>query len=122
PTVEAGVTPNLAGGVTRALTSAPPAPPATGAVHSAEIEYAMGNLPLNKVFAWTPDDYKVPATMQEFFANFIKKGDPNGPGVPNWPVVTVDASGKVQRMHIDVTSRSEPEPRPRYLFLYQVYT
>jgi para-nitrobenzyl esterase len=122
PTVETGVTPNLAGGVTRGAANATPAPPATGAVHSAEIEYAMGNLPLNHVFAWTPDDYKVSATMQEFFANFIKKGDPNGPGVPTWPVGAVDASGNAQRMRIDVTSRAEPEPRPRYLFLDQVYT
>jgi para-nitrobenzyl esterase len=122
PTVETGVTPNLAGGVTRGAANATPAPPAAGAVHSAEIEYAMGNLPLNHVFAWTPDDYKVSATMQEFFANFIKKGDPNGPGVPTWPVGAVDASGNAQRMRIDVTSRAEPEPRPRYLFLDQVYT
>jgi para-nitrobenzyl esterase len=122
PTVETGVTPNLAGGVTRGAANTTPAPPATGAVHSAEIEYAMGNLPLNHVFAWTPDDYKVSATMQEFFANFIKKGDPNGPGVPTWPVGAVDASGNAQRMRIDVTSRAEPEPRPRYLFLDQVYT
>lgn len=52
PTVEAGVTPNLAGGVTRDANAAPP-PAARGAVHSAEIEYALGNLPLNNVFAWS---------------------------------------------------------------------
>ena len=122
PTVETGVTPNLAGGATRGAASATPAPPATGAVHSAEIEYAMGNLPLNHVFAWTPDDYKVSATMQEFFANFIKKGDPNGPAVPAWPVGAPDGSGNVQRMRIDVTSRAEPEPRPRYQFLNEIWS
>src|SRR5271155_1401040 len=30
-----------------------------GAEHSAEIEYALGNLSTNKVFTWTPDDYKI---------------------------------------------------------------
>jgi para-nitrobenzyl esterase len=117
--VEAGVTPNLAGGVTRGATNAPPPPPARGAVHSAEIEYAMGNLPLNKVFAWTPDDYKVSETLQGYFANFIKTGNPNGAGLPTWPVGTVGANGQVQRMRIDVESRAEPEPRARYLFQNQ---
>ena len=40
----------------------------------------MGNLATNKVYAWTPDDYKVSETMQEYFANFVKTGDPNGTG------------------------------------------
>lgn len=118
-TVEAGVTPNLAGGVTRSAASAAP-PPSRGAVHSAEIEYAMGNLATNKVFAWTPDDYKVSTTLQGYFERFIKTGDPNGPGLPRWPVGTVDASGQVQRMRVDVESRAEPEPRGRYLFQDQL--
>jgi para-nitrobenzyl esterase len=92
-----------------------------GAVHSAEIEYAMGNLSTNKVFAWTPDDYKVSETMQGYFANFVKTGQPNGPGLPSWPAGAVGPDGRVQRMRIDVASRAEPEPRPRYLFLDQYY-
>ena len=119
PTVEAGVTPNLAGGVTRGGNT-PPAPPARGAVHSAEIEYAMGNLATNKVFAWTDDDRKVSQTMQGYFENFIKTGNPNGQGLPNWPVGAVDASGNAQRIRIDVETKAEPEPRARYLFQDQV--
>ena len=87
-----------------------------GAVHSAEIEYALGNLPLNKVFAWTPDAYKVSATLQGYFANFIRTGNPNGPGLPEWPTGNVGANGEVRRMRIDVDSKAEPEPRARYLF------
>jgi para-nitrobenzyl esterase len=81
----------------------------------------MGNLPTNKVFAWTPDDYKVSETMQRYFENFIKTGNPNGVGVPPWPSGTVDASGRVQRMRIDVESHIEAEPRARYLFLDEFY-
>src|SRR6266508_281282 len=78
--------PGLAGGVVRGQQAAAnPRPQPRGAVHSAEIEYAMGNLDLNKVYAWTPDDYKVSQVMQDYFANFIKTGNPNGEGLPNWP-------------------------------------
>jgi len=98
------------------------APAARGAAHSAEIEYAMGNLSLNPVYAWTPEDQKVSQTMQGYFANFVKTGNPNGPGLPQWPVGTVGANGEVTRMRIDVDTRAEPEPRAKYLFEDEFYT
>jgi para-nitrobenzyl esterase len=109
--------PGLAGGVIRgAEAAAMKVPPARGAVHSAEIEYAMGNLPTNKVYAWTPDDYKVSETMQAYFANFIKTANPNGGNLPNWPAVSGDKG--VQVMHIDVTSGAQPDQsRERFLLL-----
>ena len=97
------------------------APPPRGAVHSAEIEYAMGNLASNNAFAWSGDDYRVSNTMQAYFENFIKTGNPNGDGLPNWPVGLVDSSGRVMHMRIDVNSRAEPEDRARYLFLERFY-
>ena len=112
-------TAGLAGGVVRGTGRGAPQPPARGAVHSAEIEYAMGNLGSNKVYAWTPDDYKVSATMQEYFANFVKAGNPNGKGLPEWPAANAGPSLEV--MHIDVESRAEPEQhRDRYLVLDQL--
>ncbi|WP_157579271.1 carboxylesterase/lipase family protein [Spirosoma montaniterrae] len=117
-TAEMGnATPGLAGGVIRNTdTSAPKAPPAKGAVHSAEIEYAMGNLATNKVYAWTPDDHKVSETMQAYFANFIKTGNPNGSGLPKWSAVK--PAGPAEIMVIDVNTRPETEKnRERYLFL-----
>jgi para-nitrobenzyl esterase len=92
--------------------------PARGASHSAEIEYAMGNLATNKVYAWTPDDYKVSKTMQDFFANFVKTGNPNGPGLPKWPAA--NDGGPVQFLRIDVQTQAETETerhRGRYLEL-----
>jgi para-nitrobenzyl esterase len=52
--------------------------PPSGAGHSWEIEYALGNLHTNKVYAWNADDDKVSEIMESYFANFIKTGDPNG--------------------------------------------
>lgn len=90
-----------------------------GAVHSAEIEYAMGNLPTNRVYDWTPDDYQVSHIMQNYFANFVKTGDPNGLGVPTWKPLT--AGDLPQVMHIDVDTRLESSThRDRYLFLNQL--
>jgi para-nitrobenzyl esterase len=110
-------TPGLAGGVQK-NSSAGKAPAARGAVHSAEIEYAMGNLPTNTIFAWTEDDYKVSRIMQEYFANFIKTRTPNGGGLPQWPATS--ASSPVPVLHIDVNTRVEPERnRGRFLFLDQ---
>jgi para-nitrobenzyl esterase len=113
--------PGLAGGVTRATggNGSRPAPP-KGAAHSAEIEYAMGNLATNKVFEWTPDDHKVSEVMQAYFANFIKTGSPNGSGLPAWEAA--NAGSRVQRMHLDVDSRLEPETRTlRYQALDTIY-
>ena len=91
-------------------------PSAYGAVHSSEIEYAMGNLPTNRVYDWQAEDYEVSAIMQSFFANFIKTGNPNGLGVPFWPAV--DNTRTVEVMHIDVDTKAEPEQHhDRYLFM-----
>lgn len=96
--------------------AAPAAPPIPrGAVHSAEIQYAMGNLPLDRRYAWEPADFKVSEVMQGYFANFVKTGNPNGPGLPAWPPYKGPA---YERMRIDVNCVVEGEPeRDRYLAL-----
>jgi para-nitrobenzyl esterase len=91
-------------------------PGETGAVHSAEIEYAMGNLATNTSYAWTPDDYSVSATMEEYFANFIKNANPNANGLPMWPAI--NSSRIVPVMHIDVKTQLQLDRHhERYQFL-----
>ena len=67
--------------------------PGANAAHSAEIEYALGNLDSNKVYAWTAADRAVSAQMQAYFANFIKTGNPNGAGLAAWPLMTAAGNG-----------------------------
>lgn len=108
----------LAGGVVRKPNAAAQAmvmPPAKGAVHSADIEYAMGNLATNLVYAWTAEDEQVSALMQGYYANFVKTGDPNGPGLPAWP--RVDAGPEPQYMVWDVQPQVMVDQRQaRYAF------
>jgi len=84
--------------------------PAMGASHSSEIEYALGNLSTNKAYAWTADDYKVSNTMESYFANFIKTGNPNGQGLPKWKPFN---EANQQAMWIDVTSKTIPIKNPQ---------
>lgn len=115
-------TAGLAGGVIKGdAAAAKPKPVAyDGAAHASEIEYALGNLATNTVYAWTPDDYKVSETMENYFANFIKKANPNGPGLPKWAPNT--AGSKVQYININVTTKLEPDnTHERYLFLDKQY-
>jgi para-nitrobenzyl esterase len=94
----------LAGGVVRnpkLVAAARKMPPAKGAVHSADIEYAMGNLATNLVYAWTAEDEQVSELMQAYYANFVVTGDPNGPGLPAWP--RANDGAEMQYLVWDVT-------------------
>ena len=67
------------------------APQLKGAVHSSEIEYAMGNLSTNTVYNWQPEDYELSDRFLHYYSNFCKTGNPNGKGLPCWePLSSVD--------------------------------
>jgi para-nitrobenzyl esterase len=85
------------------------APKPTAAVHSAEIEYVMGNLGTNPVFAWTDDDRKVSQLMQSYFVNFIRTGNPNGKGLVQWNAY--NSSDSHPRLTIEVQPKLEPDTR-----------
>ena len=84
---------------------APLAPQSIGAPHASEIEYCMGNLYLVDDFGWTDDDYKVSQMMLSYFANFIKTGNPNAEGLPEWTAAGSD-SNNPPIMLIDVESKT----------------
>jgi para-nitrobenzyl esterase len=61
-----------------------PRPPA-GAVHFSEVIYVFNNLRM-KDYPWTDLDRKVSDTLATYWTNFARTGNPNGPGLNNWPV------------------------------------
>ena len=96
-----------------------PRPPARkGAVHSAEIEYALGNLATNKVYAWTPDDYQGIENHAELLRQLHQNRQPQRRRPAH--VAAPDAGAAGQMLRIDVNTRVEPDQtRARYLFLEQ---
>jgi para-nitrobenzyl esterase len=115
----------LAGGVQekdKDKKDAPKMPKATGAVHSADIEYAMGNLPTNRVYDWQPDDYVVSDIFQMYYANFVKTGNPNGLGVPKWDAVNNQPVAPVMQIDVDTHEQTDSSLEARYRSLDRIYS
>ncbi len=87
----------------------------TYALHAFEIEFVFGALDSKKL-PWRQEDRDVSELMMSYWSNFAKNGDPNGQGLPKWPVYGADSDFSV--MHIKATSSASPDDhRSRYLFL-----
>jgi len=81
--------------------------------HSGEEVYFYGNIPAGSGL-YNEADRKLSETMQQYFVNFIRAGDPNGEGLPEWPVNT----GTENRLlALDETIRMETDP---FAMLYPV--
>ncbi len=59
-----------------------------GAFHTGEVAYAYDNLKVidRQLRPLEPADDELARIMSAYWANFIKTGNPNGSGLPNWPV------------------------------------
>ena len=116
PLVDNSMAAGLAGGTVKKDPNAPKNPEPIGAPHACEIEYCMGNLNLIKEYAWTMEDLKVSDTMLNYFANFIKTGNPNDGKLPEW---IANKAGDVNTavMIINTESKTVNANDIRYTFL-----
>ena len=82
-----------------------------GAGHGSEVGYVFNNLDAR----WgnpetTPEDKKVAEIMNGYWVNFAKNGNPNGDGLPNWPVYTKN-EGEIMDIQLDGEAVGKPDPR-----------
>jgi len=111
----------LAGGTVKKDSDAPVKPEAIGAPHACEIEYCMGNLHLVDDYVWTEDDFKVSETMQNYFANFIKTGNPNGENLAEWPSAEAnDTTPPIMIINTESVAKNASNDA-RYEFLDKTY-
>jgi para-nitrobenzyl esterase len=97
-------------------THAPPAPPradgvAMGAYHGSELPYVFRTQHLID-FPWTEQDRRRSDTLSDYWVNFARTGDPNGPGLPQWPTYSDD-----RIMELSLAPHAVPLPRAESLRL-----
>ncbi|MEC8804395.1 MAG: carboxylesterase family protein, partial [Pseudomonadota bacterium] len=77
-----------------------------GAYHSGELAYVFDNL--NTVgIGWESDDHLLSATIAEYWFNFAQSGNPNAPGLPEWPAYD-PANDAVQVLDAQVRNAIHP--------------
>ncbi|HEX5185960.1 MAG TPA: carboxylesterase family protein, partial [Nitrososphaeraceae archaeon] len=88
-----------------------------GAYHDAEIHYVFENF-------WPPQwnstdaDRALSDMFSQYWVNFATNGDPNSPGLPQWPVFE-PSTESVQHFNSTITPGSSPYPGP-YAFWHKV--
>ncbi|HZV56984.1 MAG TPA: carboxylesterase family protein [Sphingobium sp.] len=90
--------------------------PDLGAGHTAEIPYVFDNLAAPRTFpgqssvskmAGNPIEEAFADQMSDYWVNFARTGNPNGPGLPEWP--TVDKLAPTQAMLLDAAKSGPGE-------------
>ncbi|GEO07036.1 carboxylic ester hydrolase [Adhaeribacter aerolatus] len=87
-----------------------------GAFHTGEVPYAYDNLKFVDR-PWEPADHYLAKLMSGYWVNFATKGNPNGPGLPEWPVYTLP-SKKIMILDQKPVTQEIPD-RAALDFLYK---
>jgi para-nitrobenzyl esterase len=95
----------------------PPGIPSRGATHTADLAYMFDNQPAN--VTWTDADRQLADTMSSYWVNFAATGNPNGKGLPEWPVYKAKNGDKA--MVLGDTVEAGPAIDPAMLAFYDSY-
>ena len=105
----------------------PPAPPEErfvenlgmdlGAYHGAELPYVFGNF-VPPEWPWSGTDRELAQTISQYWVNFATNGDPNAPGLPQWPAFDPNASSV---LYIDKTITPGPIPNQKSIALWDTF-
>ena len=88
-----------------------------GANHSGEQVYFYGNIPENSSL-YNGTDRELSETMVQYFVNFMKSGNPNGDGLPEWPI----NNGSTEALELGTEIRiTEPPGKELYTILDEMY-
>nr|WP_237234908.1 carboxylesterase family protein [Sphingobium sp. EP60837] len=89
---------------------------AAGAPHGAELAYIFDNLTRYYGPVASPRDYRVAKSMSSYWTNFAKTGDPNGPGLAQWPSYNRERD-EILQFHADGSIDAGPDPLKQRLDL-----